>query len=109
MSGSNRRPEKGSLLLQESRKLLLEPRDAAAAVEQLLGAAGPGRVRLGVDIEVQLVALLTPGGAGLVLGPIGHDDRNHMIIRMNFGFHDISFGARAPAFRRCSGLIWGAL
>ena len=36
-----------SIFLEEARKLLLEPRDAAAAVEQLLGAADPGRVRLG--------------------------------------------------------------
>src|SRR3954467_6849243 len=93
MSGSNRRPEKGSLLLQESRKLLLEPRDAAAAVEQLLGAAGPGRVRLGVDVEVQLVALLAPGRARLVFGAVGHHDRNGMIIRVNFGFHGSSLGA----------------
>src|SRR5512133_2628180 len=85
-----------SVLLEEARKLLLEARHAAAAVEQLLRAAGPGRVRLGVDIEVQLVAFLAPGGAGLVLGPVGHYDRNHMIIRMNFGFHGISFGAPAP-------------
>jgi len=43
---------------EKARKLLLEPRDAAAAVEHLLGAAGPGRVRFGVDVEVQLVAFL---------------------------------------------------
>src|SRR6185503_20475026 len=53
-------------------------------------------MRPGVDIEVQLVAFLAPGGAGLVLGPVGHYDRNHMIIRVNFGFHGISFGAPAP-------------
>ena len=53
-------------------------------------------MRFGVDIEVQLVAGLTPGGTGLVLGSVGHDDRNHMIIRMNFGFHGFSFGAPAP-------------
>src|SRR6202012_6059927 len=65
---------------------------------ELLGAADPGRMRLGVDIEVQLVAGLAPGRAGLVLGPVGHDDRNHMIIRVNFGFHGRFFGAPAPAF-----------
>src|SRR5207245_11415116 len=58
----------GSLLLEETLELLLEAGDAAAAIHQLLGAAGPGRVRFGVDIEVQLVAGLTPGGTGLVLG-----------------------------------------
>ena len=34
-------------------KLLLEARQPAAAVEQLLLAAGPGRVRLRVDVEAQ--------------------------------------------------------
>jgi hypothetical protein len=95
---------KASIFLEEAGKLLLEPRYAAAAVEQLLGAADPGRVRLGVDIEVQLVALLAPGRARLVLGTIGHYDRNHMIIRVNFGFHGRSFGAPAPVFS----IAWGA-
>src|SRR5450432_94768 len=78
-----------SILLEEARKLLLEPRYPAATIQQLLGAADPGRMRLGVDIEVQLVAGLAPGGARLVFGAIGHHDRNRMIIRMNFGFHGI--------------------
>src|SRR4029453_7849868 len=95
---SDRRQRQRASLLEETLELLLEARDAAAAIHDLLGAAGPGRVRFGVDIEVQLVAGLTPGGAGLVLGSVGHDDRNHMIIRMNFGFHDGSFGAPAPIF-----------
>src|SRR5215216_2845011 len=96
MSGPEQGVRKPSILLEEARKLLLEARHTAAAVEELLRAAGPGRVRPGVDIEVQLVAFLAPGGAGLVLGPVGHHDRNHMIIRMNFGFHGRSFGAPAP-------------
>src|SRR3984957_13301754 len=96
-----------SILLEEARKLLLEPRHAAAAIEDLLGAAGPGRVRLGVDIEVQLVALLAPGRARLVFGAIGHHDRNHMIFRMNFGFHGRSFGAPAPLFKMAVGTDLG--
>src|SRR3979409_61683 len=100
---------KSSILFEKARKLLLEPGDATAAIEHLLGAAGPGRVRFGVDIEVQLVARLAPGGARLVLGTIGHYDRNHMIIRMNFGFHGRSFGAMAPVFRWRWGRIWAAL
>src|SRR5882757_10781597 len=100
---------KGSILLEEARKLLLEPRHAAAAVQDLLRAAGPGRVRLGVDVEVQLVAFLAPGGTGLVLRTIRHYDRNRMIIRVNFGFHGISFGAPAPV-AKCLGYgIWAAL
>ena len=96
-----------SILLEEARELLLEPRHAAAAVEHLLGAAGPGRVRLGVDIEVQLVARLAPGRARLVFGAIGHHDRNHMIFRVNFGFHGRSFGAPAPVFNMAVGTDLG--
>src|SRR3984893_1029929 len=96
-----------SIFLEEARELLLEPRNAAAAIEHLLGAAGPGRVRLGVDIEVQLVARFAPGGARLVFGAIGHHDRNHMIFRVNFGFHGISFGAPAPVFKMAVGTDLG--
>src|SRR3954452_10989652 len=100
---------KPSVLFEKAGKLLLDPQPAAAAIEHLLGAAGPGRVRLGVDVEVQLVAFLAPGGAGLVLGTVGHHDRNVMIIRVNFGFHDLSFGAPAPV-AKCLGLrIWAGL
>src|ERR1700710_94719 len=54
-------------------------------------------MRLGVDVEAQLVAFLAAGGARLVFGAVGHHDRNGMIIRVNFGFHGLSFGAPAPA------------
>src|SRR5437868_14895900 len=108
MSGQER-VRNPSILLEKARKLLLEARHAAAAVENLLGAAGPGRVRLGVDVEVQLVAFLAPGGTGLVLGAIGHDDRNRMIIRVNFGFHGSSFGAPAPVSNAWEYGIWAAL
>src|SRR5438105_11803255 len=104
--GRKERVRKRSILLEEARKLLLEPRHAAAAVEHLLGAAGPGRVRLGIDVEVQLVAFLAPGGTGLILRTVGHDDRNRMIILVNFGFHGISFGAPAPVSKCLVYGIW---
>src|SRR5262245_34525815 len=63
----------------EARKLLLEAGQPAAAVEQLLLTAGPGRVRLGVDIKVQHVARLAPCGAGGELGAVGHDDLDGVI------------------------------
>src|SRR5262245_10974859 len=44
----------------EACELLLEPRQAAAAIDQLLLAAGPGRMRLRIDVEVQRVARLAP-------------------------------------------------
>src|ERR1700716_1768415 len=96
---SKKAGSKASVLLEKPRKLLLEARHAAAAVEHLLGAAGPGRVRLGVDVEVQLVAFLAPGGTGQILRTVGHHDRNRMIIRVNLGFHGISSGAPAPVSR----------
>ena len=48
----------------EALVLLLELRDAAAGVHQLVRAAGPGRVRRRVDLERQRVALLAVGRAG---------------------------------------------
>src|SRR5674476_1567369 len=50
--------------LQEARELLLEARQPAAAIEQMLLAAGPGRVRFRVDVEMHDIALLAPGRAG---------------------------------------------
>src|SRR5262249_6365705 len=84
------------ILLEEARKLLLEPRNAAAAIHDLLGAAGPGRMRFRVDVEAELVAGLAPGRPRLGLGPVVHHDRNHMIIRANFRFNGISLWRRAP-------------
>src|SRR5437763_12634434 len=77
----------GLLLEAETREPLLEARHSAAAVDQLLGAAGPGRMRLGVDVEVQRVAVLAPGGAGGELGAVGHDDLDGMIIGVCIGLH----------------------
>src|SRR5688572_4182938 len=48
---------------EERVELVLEARKTAAAVEQLLTAAGPGGMGLRVDVEVQRVALGAVGGA----------------------------------------------
>src|SRR6185312_5594767 len=77
---------------------LLELGQAAAAVEQRLLAAGPGRMRGRVDVEVQRVTLLAPGRAGLVLGAVGHDDLDRVVVGMRIGFHRLypgSMGDRA--------------
>jgi hypothetical protein len=50
----------GSIFLEKALEFLLEARDAAAAIEDLLGAADPGRVRFRVDVEIELVAGLAP-------------------------------------------------
>src|SRR5690242_20160967 len=75
------------LFLAEATELLLEARQAPAAVDQVLLAAGPGRVRLRIDVEVQRVARLAPGGTGGELGAVGHDDLDGVIVRVDFGFH----------------------
>ena len=74
-------------LSAEARELLLEAREPAAAVEQLLLAAGPGRVRLGIDVEAQRVAFLAPGGAGGEFGAVGHHHLDGVVVRMQVGFH----------------------
>ncbi|CDX25229.1 hypothetical protein MPLB_640044 [Mesorhizobium sp. ORS 3324] len=71
----------------ETFETLLELRQAAAAVEQGLLAAGPGRVRGRVDVEVHRVAFLAPGRAGQVLGAIGHDDLDGVVVGMDIGLH----------------------
>src|SRR5215831_18122889 len=64
----------GALLLEEARILLLEAREPAAAVDQLLLAAGPSRVRFRIDVEMQRIARLAPGRAGGEFGAVGHHD-----------------------------------
>ena len=90
-----------ALFLQaEACELLLEARQPAAAVEQLLLAAGPGRVRLRVDVQVHGVAFLAPGAAGGEFGAVGHDDLDGMVVRVGFGFHGLLVLRRAQA-RAC--------
>ena len=62
-----------------SRSATAGRRDPSAA-----GAAGPGRMRLRVDVEMQHVALLAPGGAGGELGAVGHLDRDGVIVGMQY-------------------------
>src|SRR5689334_14522279 len=90
---------RGLLLEAEAGELLLEAREPAAAVEQLLGAAGPGRVRLGIDVEVQRVALLAPGGAGGELGAVGHHDLDGVVIGVGAGLHGKKSCALVSRFR----------
>src|SRR5581483_869192 len=97
-----------AVALEEARELLLEARDTAATIDELLAAAGPGRVRLRIDVEMHRVAFLAPGGAGGEFGPIGHDDLDGVIVRMNVGLHGVlSCGRRAvlPGCREFAGSI----
>src|SRR5687767_3230877 len=71
----------------QTTEALVEARDLAACVEHPVAAAGPGRVDAGVDVEVQRVAFLAPGRAGLELGAVGHLDVDHVVVGVGFGLH----------------------
>lgn len=75
------------LLLDEAGELVVEARNAAAPVQQVGVAAGPGRVRRRVDVERQLVAFLTVGRTGLVGAAIGHHDGDEVVVGVRVGLH----------------------
>ena len=50
-----------SRLFLEEAELLIEAADAAATVNQVLVAAGPGRMSGGIDVQLKGVAFLAPG------------------------------------------------
>ena len=66
----------------------VETRQTAAAIQQLLRAAGPSRMGVGIDVEMEGRALLAVGRAGVELRPVGHHDLDHVVIGMDVGLHD---------------------
>ena len=72
---------------KEAGKLLLEARHAATAVDDLLLAAGPGRMRLRVNVEMQDITVFAPGGAGGEFTAIGHDHLDGVVAWMDILFH----------------------
>src|SRR5262245_2538230 len=92
------------LVLEEAGKLLLEPGQPAAAVEQLLVTAGPGRMGFRVDVEMEDVALLAPGCAGRELAAIGHFDRNGVVFGMGILLHGFWSGFRRRIYPHAVGL-----
>src|SRR5580658_6633844 len=86
-SAWKRRRAGNPLLLHEAAVLGREAADAAAAVEQGLIAAGPGRMRLRVDVQMQLGAVLAVGRTGLVLRAVGHHHGDRVIVRMDVFLH----------------------
>src|SRR5262249_11008874 len=84
----------------DTREFLLESREPPAAVDQLLLTAGPSRMRLRVDVEVQRVALLAPRAAGGELGAVGHHHLDGVIVRMQVGFHGRSSCAARATIRQ---------
>src|SRR5580698_11519448 len=86
-----------ALTLHISREALVEARQAAAAVEQLLLAAGPGRVGRGVDVERQLLAGLTPGRTGLIGRAVVQRHGDLVIVGVDALFHNDGPSARFEA------------
>src|SRR5580700_6807591 len=78
-----------SVLDAEAAEALVEASDLAALLVQALLAAGPGRMGLRIDVETQRVAGLAIGRTGRVARPVGHDDRDLVVVGMNIGFHGI--------------------
>ena len=65
---------------------LVELCNLAARIDDAL-LAGPGRVRLRVNVQTDGITRLAVAGTSLVLGPVGHDDVDLMISGMDIGFH----------------------
>src|SRR5580704_17995159 len=98
------------LLLQETFEFLLEARQAATAVDQVLLTAGPGRMRLRVDVEMQRVARLAPGRPGRELGAVGHDHFDEVVVGMSVRFHgSLTALAGAGAALVCLGKSGGSI
>src|SRR5581483_4737129 len=76
-----------AFVLDQTAELAGEAREPSAAVDELLLTAGPGRVRLRVDLELHRVARLAPGRARRVFGAIRHDDFDRMIVGVNPVLH----------------------
>src|SRR5262245_23240595 len=74
---------------------LLELGELAAGVDQAMHA-GPGRVRLGVDVQTDGVAGLAHGRAGLEAGAVGHHHVDLVVVRVDAFLH----GARSENARR---------
>ncbi|VTZ61879.1 hypothetical protein EMEDMD4_310128 [Sinorhizobium medicae] len=72
----------------EAFEALLELGDAAAAIDELLVAAGPGRMRLGVDFQVHRRTFRTPGRAGFVFGAVGHHHLDRVVVGMDVCLHN---------------------
>src|SRR5215472_11329086 len=76
----------GLLLDAQILEALLELGELAAAVHQAMNA-GPGRMRLGIDLEIERVAGLAPGRARLEGRSVGHHDVDLMVFGMDLLFH----------------------
>ena len=71
-----------------------------SAMAELLAAAGPGRMRLRVDIQMHCIARLAPGRARGELSAIGHHNLDGVIFRMRVGLHKVAPARRYRALFR---------
>src|SRR4051794_37712355 len=71
----------------QTAETLVEARNLTALVEELRLAAGPGRMDGRIDVELQRVAFLAPGGAGFEHGAVGHLHLDQVIIGVNILLH----------------------
>lgn len=78
------------LLAGNAGEALVELGQLAAAINHAMHA-GPCRMRLGIDVEMQLRARLAVGRAGDEFGAVGHNDGDFVIIGMSFVLHGLYF------------------
>ena len=76
-----------SFLLVQKAEFLLKARNASATVKNGLGAAGPRRMGLGINIQRQRIAILAIGRTGHKFAAICHHNIDGVIIRVNAFFH----------------------
>src|SRR5271157_897432 len=87
----------------------VEARQAAAAIEQLGRAPGPGRVGVRIDVEIERRALFAIGRTGHELDAVRHDDLDHVIVGVDIGFHRTSRAKTTksrPEVRRLFGWLF---
>ena len=86
----------GSLFLDaEAGELLVELRHLPTRINDPV-LAGPGRMRLGIDVQPQRVTFRPVAGARLELRAVGHYDRDLVIFGVDAGFHCILLSHPPP-------------
>src|SRR5262245_4314569 len=79
----------GTRLFEEAFVFPLEAGEPAAAVDKVLAAARPGRVRLRIDVELQRLAFRPVGRIGDELGAVGHHHLDAVIVGVDVPFHGV--------------------
>src|SRR3954453_15739723 len=82
----------------------VEARKLTTRIDQALLTAGPCRMRFRIDVEAQRVTRFSIGRSRLIRGPVGHDDRNLMIVGVNAVFH-LTNPQKAPSYSEAPGAM----